>query len=583
MPKHDHAVELTLRYLAEIERHLQITWNDQNEPICIIDWISDESVLLLSDKLAELLGSALSQQARDVTVEYGKEHIQTVGFGHAPNFDQFVKLGFIYGDRVVLWDVISSRLLVKKDSGAQLKSVLAQIACELLLLRPVVERGALVILSHPITWSKIAAELEIDLRAHGNKSTATLGISMALAAIEEGMPLHPYTLLVAGPQPSAIGQINQHYSELYSPENYIFQKAISSLLRDQRVAYLQGISAADFHDIVAKHGELQRALRKHFIPNLTGLSPQQATLEICNLTDDIIGLIDKRNTAFIDYKAEGVDASVKFLLTSLTSISLDLPLLSALALAGTLAIPLSTAIRKWAKKPEKNIIVQAFQAMMEAENVPHGQHYSTMTEPVVENGQIHPDIQSLYVQFMSFHWTEERYHFLETLSREVARALLKTLGPDDLEIIVNHRRFQNDYIGDYLVYLSQLDQDIYWEHLGKTFESDEGLLIYDDSAHIDAMVYGDMPMKAWMQLLDSLSRVHFDELANKKYGYPLQCFPDILHFQTDSAMDCIAKQDAFIVWFKSPDGLQEEAKLHFLLEAYSGIIPKWFADKIAQA
>lgn len=37
--------------------------------------------------------------------------VDCCGFDLAPDFDEFVKLGLIYGERVVLWDVISSRLL----------------------------------------------------------------------------------------------------------------------------------------------------------------------------------------------------------------------------------------------------------------------------------------------------------------------------------------------------------------------------------------------------------------------------------------------------------------------------------------
>lgn len=580
MSDHDAAVKLTLRYLDILETSLKITRNEGHCPVCIIDWISDEDVTALRDKLLDLFGNTLDADAKRATIEFGKDHIQTVGFGIAPDFDQFINLGFIYGDRLVLWDVISSRILASERPVHESKSLLAQIACQLLMLRPVAERGGLVILPHPVIWSPLAAEIDAELRALGNVPAASHGLSMAFAAIEEGLPLHPYTLLADGPKPEAAERLVGQADDLFSSRNYVFHQSIGALLRDQRVAYLQDVRAECFFEIIAEHGALRRALWMHFTATLDGMSNQQVRHEVNALIDDLVGLTEKQNTAVLDYVAEGVDATAAFVLTSIASVSLGQPLLNDLAVAGALAVPLSTAVRKWITKPERNVIVQAFQALQAAaDSHTAAPQAEAMFSPSVDL-KIHEDIQELYVQFMECQWTEARQQFLEDLTPEVAKALLAALQPEDLEEIVNHRRFQEDYIGDYLAYLSTLDEAIYWEHLGKTFESSEGLLIYDDDAHICKMELSDMPVKAWLQLLESLFEAYADEIRARKYGFPLERFPTIISYQTGSAHNIEKKRAALVALFNKLDHGDQAALIDFLVQAFEGGLPIWFQQEI---
>lgn len=570
MNNYDIATLLTLQYLAAIENNLKITWNDQGQPICVMDWFGTESIQLLRKDLNGLLNGKLGVEARQATVEYGKEHIQTVGFGHASDFDKFVKLGFIYGERVVLWDVILSRLLVEDTVTPRLKTLLAQTACNLLLLRPVVENGGLVVLPHPICWSNLAAEADAEMRSQGNKSAADLGLTMALAAIEEGMSLHPYTLLINGTPPTAQAEVANKERELYSPENYIFHTAVTSMLGNKRFAFLQGATAADFHDIVTKHPELQRELRKHFTTALMGLSPQQVKAELDHLNEDLIKLIDKRNKAVFDYVAEAGEASATYAITAITAFIAGLAAIDALTTGG-LSVALSTAIRKWANRPDKNVIVQAFQEFKEQTDV----RATSRVFPDDEKKNIYESIEGMYLKFMSFDWTESRHYFLESLSPEVARELLKMLGPDDLEQIVNYRRFQEAYIGDYISYLWEIDKNSFWEHIGKTFESPEGILLYDDDAHIQIMCSHDMPQSVWLKLLNSLL-ILSAKLPEKSYiSYQLEVMSDIFRYQMEESIDFKGKRDVFIDMYKSLATPEKEQILSFLESTYKYDLPTW--------
>ena len=131
----DAATKLTLDYLSILERRLAISWESGKQPIYIIDKITDGQLTLLRKDLNDLLSGTSGEAARAATEQYGTDHIQTVGFGLSFDFDQFVKLGFLYGDRVVLWDIIYNRFLAEDKPTPPSKGAIGQAACNLLLLQ----------------------------------------------------------------------------------------------------------------------------------------------------------------------------------------------------------------------------------------------------------------------------------------------------------------------------------------------------------------------------------------------------------------------------------------------------------------
>lgn len=578
MSQPDAAVQFTLRYLALLETHLHVTWTSDARPVCLVDWIGDDAVSALKAALSDLFGGPMHGDARQATTAYGREHIQTVGFGLAPDFTEFLKLGLIYGERVVLWDIVASRHLVKPKFDSASKGVLAQAACELLMLRPVVERGGVVVLGHPVTWSPLAAEIDGELRAEKNVSAATLGLSMALAAIEAGLPMHPYTLLRDSPRPAAVQRVESQTDDLFSSQNYVFQQAIGSLLRDQRVGYLRDVRVVDFFDVLTEHADLRRALRKHFSATLDGMSLQQARVEAEALTEDVVALIEKRNAAITDYVAEGIDASGTFLLASIAAISVGQPLVQMLSGVGALALPLTKAVRTWANKPPRNVLVQSFEALADrAEGaVPH---MPSLLEPSPDavRGIVEPGIRELHDRFMASPWTHDRHLLLESLSPEVARALLATLREQDLWAIVNERHRQQDYIGDYLAHLWNVDETSYWEHIAKSCESPEGLLAYDLEEHVETMRNYAMPMKVWRQLLDSLFVAHLEDLIAREYDYPVERLMEVIVFQCERADDSAEKRAALVSQAAALDPTRRAALTDFLKSAFAGQLPDWIA------
>ncbi len=583
--KQDSATILSLNYLSAIESRLGISWGVNNQPICLPDHLDAAALKGLKADLDDILKGVSASNARNATEEYGRDHIQTVGFGLAPDFDQFVKLGFLYGERVVLWDFLSNRLLLEKSKITNL--TLAKTACDILMLKPAVERGAIVILPHPMEWSGLAEKVAEDLKRQGSRSAAVFGLSMALSAVEEGLNLHPFTMLRSDPQPKASYGLSEHEGDLYSKENYIFQKALSGMLNNQEFAYLQNVSAAEFQRIVAEHKDLRRKLRKLFNPP-PGLSQQQLATELKSMESDFADLINKQNSGIRKYGAEGLEATAVLTTSLLTK--LHAATLGTTAIAD-ICVRLAIAMRKWFNTPEKNTIVQAFQALQrqegrelvnelrQQENRPGiaaslQADDDSSIQPASGADQEFEDARHAF--WDSGDWTENKHDYILSLPVELAGKILRSLTSGERWGLVNFRRFQETYITEYLGDIWKFNRSAFWKHIETMFKSSEGLIIGECDEHVEIMCRENMPKYAWMSLLKRLLATHiYGPLGVVEDGYYRELFTQIVLFQTTKAIAKKKRQLEFRTWFRTLKSKDRDALLLFLRLTFNNKVPGW--------
>ena len=224
--------------------------------------------------------------------------------------------------------------------------------------------------------------------------------------------------------------INQE-ENLYSRENYFFHRASSKMLKNQRLVFLKNATAVDFYNMTAKHKELQRALRNHFIGNLTGLSNQQARAEQTALEGDLVKLFEKRNSSLRKYASEVGEAAVLFGLAGLAvlqdSVAPSAAVPGAVAIGGIIT-RLWIALRKWRDKPEHNVIVPAFEEIKSSEELEHTTPRSpSRVSPTVKPVEPpNPDIEEMQYVYMQFSWTEERHNYLKSLPLVLQREFTLT-------------------------------------------------------------------------------------------------------------------------------------------------------------
>ena len=109
--------------------------------------------------------------------------------------------------------------------------------------------------------------------------------------------------------------------------------------------------------------------------------------------------------------------------------------------------------------------------------------------------------------FMSKYWVEERHDFLKALPLKEQKELVDSLSPDDIDENVNWRRFQEQYICDYIDYLWEISKGSFWKHIATSLKNPEGLIPGENDFTITIIKTERMPKYVFRQLLKALERL----------------------------------------------------------------------------
>lgn len=75
-------------------------------------------------------------------------------------------------------------------------------------------------------------------------------------------------------------------------------------------------------------------------------------------------------------------------------------------------------------------------------------------------------------------WTEDLHHSLEELQPEDAKKIIESMTDDEIYQKVNNRKFQEDYIADYLEYLWDISESSFWKHVKTTLDVNQNLWLF---------------------------------------------------------------------------------------------------------
>ncbi len=447
----DAATRVSLDYLSVLERRLRITRTSNGDPVFVPDRVSPASVSALRTELHDLLTGSNCDSCIEATRKFGEDRVQTVGFGITENFDLLVKLGFLYGQRLVLWDLIGTRLLAKKQVASDDILAVGEIACQLLLLRSVVEDGGAVILPPPPMWSEFSCLVADELRTNSKTTPSDYGLCMALSTVEDGLLLHPYTILDGASKPLVHDALTHQGEEFYSTENQAFHYSLAEMLSDQRLVFLQNISSKEFFRITRRFPELQHDIAVAFSQSRTGLSKVQVSIEDKKRIDRIVSSLNQRNGVQGKYFVDVLESTAAWSSASLVALASGRFNEAGWLFGATimdLSLKLANSLRKWYAMPNRPVIIQAFCHLekLAAEEL-ETQFLSPL--PLKPNSS-EQSTGKLLREFTEPHWVEERHEYLNTLPLKKAQRVLEILDDDQIHCNVNVRRFQQAYIGDYL-------------------------------------------------------------------------------------------------------------------------------------
>jgi hypothetical protein len=577
----DDAIRFTLSYFEVIERNLEIVYSSQGEPICVPSKITAVVISNLMRDLQALLCGEKSRDAIAVCKIYGENHIQSIGFGHVSDFDAFIKIGFLYSERVVIWDILSSRILRLDNITETSTGIIADIACNLLLLRPAVKLGGVVVLPHPLMWSESARNISAEFSSAQERSSAALGLLFAMVAISEGLPLHPYTLTTR--EPASADHDASKNANNYSRATCEFTFGMASLMGGE-FCFLRTIRIDDFYKIINRHSDLNRALRKQFA-SLSGLSPLQSRKEMDGISAELKKLSADRDKSIANYWLDGALASAGVVTGALTMTAspAGATLFAILGLSPTAA----TAVRRLLAQPAKNVIVQAFSDLRAAR--PFSLEIVTEISDAGElwGGQIDLDLAAHITAIETAPWTENAHQYLEGLEEGTATAVLNALRPEQMYNLVNYRFRQEDYIGDYLEFVWHSSPNAFWRHIEQSFMSDEGMVMYDDDKVHRVLISEDMPLTVWMTLLEYIPSVYRDVLGNNTSNmgkeetgryvveYQVDQLTEVIAHQLLESVQRAEKQEVFRIWLSNLNTDDRSTVNILMLEVFPSGLPNW--------
>ncbi|QLW74222.1 hypothetical protein HV139_08960 [Citrobacter freundii] len=86
-----------------------------------------------------------------------------------------------------------------------------------------------------------------------------------------------------------------------------------------------------------------------------------------------------------------------------------------------------------------------------------------------------------------YFWTEQYHDALKEMDVNDAVKDVNDMNDSDVLYRVNARKFQQDYIADYLEYLWDLNPKAFWRHIGIMFSDETELLISDNMKFISIL------------------------------------------------------------------------------------------------
>ncbi len=111
-------------------------------------------------------------------------------------------------------------------------------------------------------------------------------------------------------------------------------------------------------------------------------------------------------------------------------------------------------------------------------------------------------LRALKRKLMKPGWTEVLHDELLKLPHQEAKKIVEAMTESEIHEKVNNRRFQEDYIARYIMYLRGVSEIAFWKHIKICFQSEEGVLWADDMPHFELMCTTEIPDDVFKAILD---------------------------------------------------------------------------------
>ena len=265
MPAANAATRFTAEYIGVVRRRLKIAFDKTGTPVFVHGRVKQNDLLRLRSDLDGLWAG--EEAARQAIRDSEGATLQAVAFGLFDDFDLCLKTGYLMGDRVILWDYLHGRLLRGQRISRLDYDHLGVLANNIVSASNLAEAGHLVILPHPLDWSKDAKRVLVEVAGRARPTAQLQGLATSMAVARQ-LNVHPYTVLEEeGDWDALVGDRDRCDDLLDSAdagERYqaLLGAAMSSrLLTDVRFQELLRMPVSRFAEVVSARADFYLAFR----------------------------------------------------------------------------------------------------------------------------------------------------------------------------------------------------------------------------------------------------------------------------------------------------------------------------------
>lgn len=246
----------TINYITTIITTLEIEISSNGEAIIYPERISTQKLITLKENLEIIWRD--SETAIDICKKKHDAKIQSGLFGLVNDFHKAMQIGFLISDRVVLIDYIFDRLLRRSDLTKVNIPHFCAVASELASLLPLANRGRVVIIPNPFSWSEESKQLICACIEDSNEAFTPYMMAMVnMFSVVKLCKLHPYTIAESDANYDEITSVNISAGNIASKTSIVHAKkrllgslfTERSLMREGFVTS-QNITISKFQEII---------------------------------------------------------------------------------------------------------------------------------------------------------------------------------------------------------------------------------------------------------------------------------------------------------------------------------------------
>lgn len=340
----------TIEYLTRVEQRLNFEPDVNGVPRFSKRRVNAISLQRLDLDLRELLDGRVAADSIDATRNESSKVVHTLGYGLVDDFDTFIKVGLLCGERVVLWDYLWGRLLADPQAAMGQLDHIGNVAENVVRLRPLAEAGGLVMLPFIEQWSPLAARRLMAVREIPDLTDEAFGLTGALAAREADLGVSPYTL-----RPTRQEDPDLSLSQAY------FHHALADLVLDDALTVLTEATPERVYRTMSVDADFRDALRSVLLDGVEGMPPAQVRLAVEDRRARLVGAWKDRNG--LNSQNAGTATTILGFAAAGVGVATASGVLAGLGVGLGLVSELIKALKDWKDPSPQQGVLQVFRKL----------------------------------------------------------------------------------------------------------------------------------------------------------------------------------------------------------------------------